>query len=120
MAIPHSEFRRFAGDNRLTARMTPMEWFAIAKRAGLSDQWRGEAITDLLKNEFIAFQPETTEIIAFSPEGIEMADQLVRERPKLEGPIPRTLDAVRSETLKLPTGRKISLPATPNQIGGIG
>lgn len=93
-----AELRRFAGDKRLNARITPMEWFAIAKEAGLSDQSRSEAITDLLKNEFIAFQPETTEIIAFSPEGIEMADQLVRERPKLEDPIPQTLDAVRAET----------------------
>jgi hypothetical protein len=68
------------------------------EKAGLSDPSRGEAITDLLKNEFISFQPETREIIAFSPKGIEMADQLVRERPKLEDPIPQTLDAVRSET----------------------
>lgn len=93
-----AELRRFAGDKRLNARITPMEWVAIAKRAGLSNQSRGEAITDLLKNKFIAFQPETTQTITFSPEGIEMADQLVRERPKLEDPIPQTLDAVRSET----------------------
>jgi hypothetical protein len=93
-----AELRRFAGDKRLNARITPMEWFAIAKTAGLSDQSRSEAITDLLKNRFIAFYPETTQIITFSPEGIEMADQLVKERPKLEDPIPQTLDAVRSET----------------------
>jgi hypothetical protein len=93
-----AELRRFAGDKRLNARITPMEWSAIAKNAGLSDQSRGEAITDLLRNGLIAFQPETTEIIAFSPDGIEMADQLVRERPKLEDPLPQTLDAVRSET----------------------
>jgi hypothetical protein len=93
-----AELRRFAGDKRLNARITPMEWFAIAKKAGLSDQSRSEAITNLLKNKFIAFYPETTQIITFSPEGIEMADQLVKERPKLEDPIPQTLDAVRSET----------------------
>jgi hypothetical protein len=93
-----ADLRRFVGDKRLNARIAPMEWLAIAKKAGLSDQSRGEAITDLLKNGLIVFQPETTEIMAISPEGIEVADQLVRERPKLEDPIPQTLDAVRSET----------------------
>ncbi len=93
-----AELRRFAGGKGLNARIAPMEWFTIAEKAGLSDQSRCEAITELLKNGLIAFQPETTEIIAFSPEGIETADQLVRERPKLEDPIPQTLDAVRSET----------------------
>jgi hypothetical protein len=93
-----AELRRFAGDKRLNARIIPMEWVAIAKKAGLSDQSRSEAITDLLRNKFIAFQPETTQIITFSPEGIDMADQLVRERPKLDDPIPQTIEAVRSET----------------------
>ena len=93
-----AELRRFAGDKRLNARITPMEWVAIAKKAGLSDQSRSEAITDLLRNKFIAFQPETTQIIAFSLEGVEVADELVKEKPKLEDPIPQTLDAIRSET----------------------
>jgi hypothetical protein len=93
-----AELRRFAGEKRLNARITPMEWAGIAKKAGLSDQSRNEAITYLLRNKFIAFQPETTQIIAFSSEGIEVADQLVKEKPKLEDPIPQTLDAVRSET----------------------
>ena len=44
-----AELRRFAGDRRLNARIAPMEWFAIAKKAGLSDQSRREAITDLLR-----------------------------------------------------------------------
>jgi len=92
------ELRRFAGDRPLNARITPMEWVAIAKNAGLSDQSRSEAITDLLRNKFIAFQPETTQIIMFSPEGIAAADQLVREKPKLDDPIPQSLDAIRSET----------------------
>jgi hypothetical protein len=93
-----AELRRFAGDKRLNARIIPMEWVAIAKKAGLSDESRSEAITDLLRNKFIAFQPETTQIIKFSPEGLEMADQLVSEKPKLDDPIPQTLEAVRSET----------------------
>ena len=93
-----AELRRFAGDKRLNARIAPIEWATIAKKAGLSDQSRSEAITDLLRNKFIAFQPETTQIIMFSLEGIETADQLVRERPKLEDPIPQTIDAVRFET----------------------
>ena len=93
-----AELRRCAGDKRLNARIIPMEWVAIAKKAGLSDQSRSEAIMDLLRNKFIVFQPETTQIIAFSSEGIEVADQLVREKPKLEDPIPKTLDAIRSET----------------------
>jgi hypothetical protein len=87
-----AELRRLAGDERLSARIAPMEWVAVAKKAGLSDKSRGEAITDLLKNKIISFQPETTQIIAFSPEGIEVADRLVREGPKLDGPIPQTLD----------------------------
>jgi hypothetical protein len=93
-----SELARFAGEKRLNARIFPMEWIAIAKKAGLSDQSRNEAIADLLKNKFIAFQPDTTQIIVFSPEGIETANQLAIERPKLEDPIPTTLDAIRSET----------------------
>jgi hypothetical protein len=93
-----ADLRRFVGDKRLNARIAPTEWLAIAKKAGLSDQSRGEAITDLLKNGLIVFQPETAEIMAFSPGGIQIADQLVRERPKLEDPIPQSLDAVRSET----------------------
>lgn len=93
-----AELRRFTGDKRLNARIIPMEWVAIAKKAGLSDESRSEAITDLLRNKFIAFQPETTQIIKFSPEGLEMADQLVSEKPKLDDPIPQTLEAVRSET----------------------
>lgn len=93
-----AELRRFAGDKRLNVRILPMEWVAIAKRAGLSDQSRSEAIADLLRNKLIAFQPETTEIIMFNPAGIEMADQLVREGPKLEDPIPKNLDAIRFET----------------------
>lgn len=93
-----AELRRFASDKRLSARITPMEWVAIAKKAGLSDQSRSEAIMDLLKNKFITFQPETTQIIAFTPEGIEVADELIKEKPKLEDPIPKTLDAIRSET----------------------
>lgn len=93
-----AELRRFAGDKHLNARIAPIEWVAIAKKAGLSDQSRSEAIADLLRNKFIAFQPETTQIITFSLEGIEMADRLVRERPKLEDPIPQTIDAVRFET----------------------
>jgi len=93
-----AELRRFAGDKRLNARITPMEWMAIAKKAGLSDQSRSEAVTDLLRNKVIVFQPETTQIISFSPQGIEIADQLVRERPKLEDPIPQDLDSIRLET----------------------
>jgi hypothetical protein len=93
-----AELRRFAGDKRLNARIIPMEWVTIAKKAGLSDQSRGEAIRDLLRNKFIAFQLGSTQIIAFSPEGIEMADQLVKERPKLEDPIPETLEAIHYET----------------------
>jgi hypothetical protein len=93
-----AELRRFAGDKRLNARITPMEWMAIAKNVGLSDQSRNEAVTDLLTNKVIAFQPETTQIITFSPQGIEIADQMVSERPKLEDPIPQDLDSIRLET----------------------
>lgn len=92
-----AELRRFAGDKRLNARIIPMEWVAIAKKAGLSDQSQSEAITDLLRSKFIAFQPETTQIITFSPEGIGMADQLVREKPKLDDPMPISLEDIQSE-----------------------
>ena len=79
-----AELRRSAGDTPMTARIVPMQWVAIAKEIGLSDKARSEAITHL----------RTTQIIALSPAGIEMANQLVRQKPKLGDPMPNTLEAI--------------------------
>ena len=78
----------------MTARIVPMQWIAIAKEIGLADKARNEAITYLRTNGYITFNPETTEIIAISPAGIEMADQLIRERPKMSDPMPDTLEGI--------------------------
>ena len=92
-----AELRRFGGETALTARIAPMQWVAIAKEIGLSDKARGEAITYLRTKGYIAYKPETTEIIAFSPAGIELADQLIRQKPKISDPMPSTLEAICAE-----------------------
>jgi hypothetical protein len=92
-----AELRRFAGITPMTARIVPMQWIAIAKEIGLADKARNEAITYLRTNGYITFNPETTEIIAISPAGIEMADQLIRERPKMSDPMPDTLEGICAE-----------------------
>jgi hypothetical protein len=92
-----AELRRFAGDTPATARIVPMQWVAIAKEVGLSDKARNEAITNLRARGYITFNPETTQIVALSPAGIEMGDQLVRQKPKLRDPMPNTLEAICAE-----------------------
>ena len=74
-----------------------MQWVAIAKEIGLSDKARGEAIMYLRTKGYIAYKPETTEIIAFSPAGVELADQLIRQKPKISDPMPSTLEAICAE-----------------------
>jgi hypothetical protein len=92
-----AELRRVAGDTPMTVRIVPMQWIAIAKEIGLSDKARNEAITHLRAKGYIKFNPETTEIIALGPAGIEKADQLIREKPKLSDPMPNTLETICAE-----------------------
>jgi len=92
-----AELRRFGGETPLRARIAPMQWVAIAKEIGLSDKARGETVTYLRTKGYIAFKPETTEIIALSPAGIERADQLIKQRPKVSDPMPSTLEGICAE-----------------------
>jgi hypothetical protein len=92
-----AELRRFAGDTPTTARIVPMQWVAIVKEIGLSDKARNEAVAYLREKGYIRFQPETTEIIAFTPAGIELADSQIKKTPKLSDPFPKTLDGICAE-----------------------
>ena len=89
--------RRFAGETPLSARITPMQWVALAKELGLSESARSEAINSLRTKGYILYKPETTEIIALSLPGIEMADLQIRKRPKVSDPFPDKLAAICEE-----------------------
>ena len=92
-----AELRRFVGETPLTTRITPMQWIALAKELGLSDSARGEVVTFLRTKGYVSYKPETTEIMALSPSGIEMADLQIRKRPKVSDVFPDTLEGIYAE-----------------------
>jgi hypothetical protein len=92
-----AELRRFVGETPLTTRITPMQWIALAKELGLSDIARSEAVTFLRTRGYVSYKPETAEIMALSPSGIEMGDLQIRKRLKVSDPFPDTLAAICEE-----------------------
>lgn len=92
-----AELRRTAGKNPMTARIAPMQWVAIAKEIGLSDQARNEAVTHLRASGYIKFHPETTEVMALTRLGVETADSQITKGPKLSDPFPNTLERICAE-----------------------
>ncbi len=92
-----ADLRRFAGDTPSSARITPMQWVQIAKDLGLPDAARNEAIRFLSANDFITFTPQATQIIALNPSGIEKADQLITQKPKLTDALPKTQEGIFAE-----------------------
>jgi hypothetical protein len=75
-----------------------MEWVAIAKTAGLSDEGRSEAIRYLLAKGFIEFTSQTTQIIALTIAGVELADQLITRLvgPRPDDPLPTSAEDIRT------------------------
>ena len=94
------EFRRHVGTMPLTARIRQMEWVAIAKTAGLSDEGRSEAIRYLLAKGFIEFTSQTTQIIALTIAGVELADQLITRLvgPRPDDPLPTSAEDIRKRS----------------------
>ena len=91
--------RRLAGEEPLSARFKPMQWFEATKEQGLTDSQRREAITSLRISGFVQFKPESTEILAIMPAGIAMADQLIlrQHSPQVNDPMPSTIDEICAE-----------------------
>jgi hypothetical protein len=76
-----------------------MQWVALAKNLGFSDQIRSEAIYQLTAHKLIQFTPQTTQIIALTAEGIALADQLIRQSvgAQVDDPLPDTLEGIHSQ-----------------------
>jgi hypothetical protein len=93
------DLRRNAGDTPLNGRVYPMQWVALAKNLGFSDQIRSEAIHQLIAQKLIQFTPHTTQIIALTSEGIAIADQLIRQSvgAQVDDPLPDTLEEIHSQ-----------------------
>lgn len=91
--------RQLAGEAPMTHRFKPAEWFAVTKELGLTDAQRNEAIRSLHNSGWIQFTPESTEIIAFTPDGVAKGDALLLQRRNrdVRDPMPETLDAIRAE-----------------------
>jgi hypothetical protein len=93
------DFRRNVGDTPLNGRIYPMQFVALAKQLGLSDQIRNEAVHQLIAAKLIQFTPQTTQIIALTLEGIALADQLIRQSvgAQVDDPLPDTLEEIHSQ-----------------------
>ena len=76
-----------------------MQWVAVARESGLSEAQRSEAITYLRAKGLIVYKPESTEVIALTPDGLDSADRFIRQRqwPRVNDPIPITLDDIRAD-----------------------
>lgn len=94
-----SALRRLAGDAPLTHRFKPAEWVAITKELGFTDAQKNEAITSLCTAGLIRFTPESTQIIAFTANGVAKGDELFLQQQNRDvtGPMPDTLDAIRAD-----------------------
>lgn len=93
------DLRRNVGNTPLTGRISPMQWVALAKDLGFSDQVRNEAVHQLIAQKLIQFTPQTTQIIALTADGVALADQLIRQSvgAQVEDPLPNTLDEIHSQ-----------------------
>jgi hypothetical protein len=91
------EFRRHLGQTPFNGRIRPMECSALAKHMGLSDEIRSEAITQLLERKLIKYNPQTTEIIALTADGLALADQLILQLvgARVDDPLPDDLNEIR-------------------------
>jgi hypothetical protein len=91
--------RRLAGDAPLIHRFKPAEWFALTKELGFTDAQRSEAVTSLRTSGLIRFTPESTEIIAFTSDGVAKGDELLlpQQNRDVAGSMPETLDAIRAD-----------------------
>ena len=91
--------RRLAGDAPATHRFKPAEWFALTKELGFTERERSEAGTSLRTTGLIRFTPESTEIMALTPEGIAKGDEMLvpQQNRDVAGPMPETLDAIRAD-----------------------
>ncbi len=94
-----SALRRLAGDAPLTHRFKPAEWVTVTKELGFTDAQKNEAVTSLRTAGFIRFTPESTQIIAFTAEGVAKGDELLPQQQNREvgGPMPDTLEAIRAD-----------------------
>lgn len=70
-----SALRRLAGDAPLTHRFKPAEWVAVTKELGFTDAQKNEAVTSLRTAGYIRFTPESTQIIAFTAEGVAKGEE---------------------------------------------
>jgi hypothetical protein len=79
--------------------MKPMEYFNLATKVGLSTEQTKAALRQLKDDLLIRFHPETTEIIVLTQKGVQEAEylKLRDEHPRLNDPIPESLDDVRAE-----------------------
>lgn len=93
------DLRRSVGDTPMNGRVNPMQWVALAKNLGFSDQIRNEAVRQLIAGRLIQFTPQTTQIIALTPAGLALADQLIRQSvgAQVDDPIPDNLEEVYSQ-----------------------
>ena len=93
------DLRRNVGDTPLNGRIYPMQWVALAKNLGLSDQIRNEAINQLIAQKLIQFTPQTTQVIALTPDGVTLADQLIRQSvgAQVNDPLPDTLEEIHAQ-----------------------
>jgi hypothetical protein len=109
------ELRRHVGDTPLNGRIRPMEWVALAKQTGLSEEVRNEAITQLIAQKLIQFTPQTTQIIALTGEGAALADHLIRQMvgARVDDPLPDTLDEV---SLQLTYWQKRQFEGEPQSV----
>jgi hypothetical protein len=91
--------RRLAGDAPLTHRFKPAEWFAVTKELAFTDAQRNEAVMSLRSSGLIQFTPESTQIIAFTSDGITKGDALLLQQKNrdVRDPMPETLDAIRAD-----------------------
>jgi len=93
--------RRLAGDAPLTHRFKPAEWFAVTKELAFTDAQRNEAVMSLRSSGLIQFTPESTQIIAFTSDGITKGDALLLQQKNrdVRDPMPETLDAIRADLI---------------------
>jgi hypothetical protein len=77
----------------------PMDYFALAAKVGLSTEQTKAALRHLKKDLLIRFQPETTENIVLTQNGVQEGEYLkFREgHPQLNDPMPESLEGISAE-----------------------
>jgi hypothetical protein len=91
--------RRLAGDAPSSHRFKPAEWFDLSTKLNFTEAQRKEAIASLRTSGFIAFNPESAQIIALTLSGISIADQLILrlQSREVSDPMPETLEEIRAD-----------------------